>query len=298
MIEDGRGRTKIQLEREWCIEKVMGEGYSRAEAEERCKIGRTGDTHVPGVRVAHDAEDPGFMACVEWRMGEGDSREEAEKYCRENQEENKRYTGPASDSSLGIVNREATPLERCMSCRMDIYGEDEETARRTCTRMFNDPMFIHAFQQGDAWQMGAAFYRWDYDHSPFYKSFRERDRQERKSMDRHVAEIIKEIRSDTKDPDRFLPDVCLKERAERIYEERKEGKQVKAMKKARQDRSTVGSLYGKTKEQIIREGTEDTKQVGTDIYRTDTPLKRSKSKTTVGNLYGKTRKQILEENEE
>jgi len=331
MLEDRRGRTKRELESKWCVSAFMKEGLSREDAKEKCaRTGRTGDTHVSGVRFATDQksrlqksigaltsyvtrakqlgiDEDELMDCVLEMEERGLTEKEAQERCEA------KLTGrtskvPTSDSesgisellphfgksdSLGIVNRDPTPLERCMSCRMDLYGETEEQARRTCTKMFNDPMYRHVFAEGDAWKMGTALFKWEYNHSQKepYPSFRERDRQEQKSMDRHVAEIIREIQTDSKDPDYGLPGGCLKERATRIYRERQEGKQIKAARKARQEKMTVGSLYGKTKEQIIREQAGDTSQAGKDLYRMDA----ARRKGTVGNLYMKTQKQIIAE---
>jgi len=269
MIEVNRGKTKRELENEWCISSFMKAGSSREEAEEKCARNRTGDTHVSGVRFAVDSEDPDFTACVTWRMGEGDSRKEAEEYCGENQEENQQM--PASDSHLGIVNRDPTPLERCMGCRMDIYGETEEQARRTCTKMFNDPMFKHTFAEGDAQQMGAALFKWEYDHDDRWRSSRIRAAEEKTHRRIEVEKIIKEIQSDSNDPDHYLPDICLKKRAEKIFNIREGEREAKRRKRTGEGELTVGSLYGKTTAQIIKEQQGDQRD------------------------FGKTRKEILEE---
>ena len=231
MIEDGEGRTKEVLEDQWCVEYYVKEGYSQEDAKKKCAATQRDNL----------------------RLLKGDAEPE-----------------PASDG-LGIVDREVTPMERCISSRMDIYNEDVETATRTCVKMFNDPLYRHAFESGDAWQMGTALHKWSYNHDDFWEFARRRDREEKSSRNKHITEIIEEIRGDVNDPDRFLPDISLKERAERIYKMRQEGAAIKATRQVREEQLTVGSLYGKTKEQIIREQATDQRD------------------------YGKTREQILEE---
>jgi len=255
----------------------MKEGLSRKDAEEKCaRAGRTGDTHVSDIRVAHDSEDSeSLKACIAWRIKEGDTEEEAREYCESSGEK-----VPASDSSLGIVNRDPTPLERCMGCRMDIYGETEEQARRTCSKMFNDPMFKHTFTEGKPEAMGAALFKWEYDHADRWKHSRIRDAEEKTHRRIEVEKIIEEIQHDSNDPEHCLPDICLKERAEKIFNIRQGQAQAKMHARAGEDRSTVGSLYGKTKEQIIREQAGDTSQT-----------------SKVGSLYMKTREQIIAEDE-
>ena len=204
--------------------------------------------------------------CVEYYVSEGYSQGDAQKKCAETQKDNLRLLkGDAeleASDSLEIVNREATPMERCISAVMDIRGEDLDTATRTCSKMFNDPMYKHAFESGDAWKMGAAMHKWSYNHDAKWASARERDRQEQKNMKRGVAEIIEEIHRNRNDPDYYTPDVALTDRAERIYKMRQEGKAIKATRARRQERLTVGDLYGKTKQQIIAEQTADQRDYG------------------------------------
>lgn len=44
---------------------------------------------------------------------------------------------------LGITGRQATPMEKCMGNMIDVYGEDEATARETCMKLLNDPFYHH-----------------------------------------------------------------------------------------------------------------------------------------------------------
>lgn len=195
--------------------------------------------------------------------------EEYEAYMREFQAVPEEPQEVASDS-LGITGREATDLERCMSLRMDIYGEDEVTARRTCSAMFNDEYYRKVFAEGDGWKMGEALHKWDLAHSPKWTWYRELKSIEERQREKEIDKIVKEIRSDASDPMHLLSeqDSELRARAERTYRIRKAQAKRQRRRVELESKLTVGDVYGKTKEEIIREQHET----------------RGKQRLTVGDL--------------
>lgn len=69
-------------------------------------------------------------------------------------------TKDVESAHLGIKDREATPLERCMSLRMDIYGEDELTAKNTCTTMLSNPLIKKTLTVGKPQEIAEVFHAW------------------------------------------------------------------------------------------------------------------------------------------
>jgi len=222
-----------------------------------------------------------FEECVFNKMSQGISEEKAQKECEtelvENNPTGKGEPIPASDN-LGIVGREATPLERCMGCRIDIYGDDEETARKTCTKMFNDPMYKHVFTEGDNMKIVEVLHEWSLWHDPQWALWREHRSREQRYRERAIDKIIMEIQSNAQDPDRFDPAESLRKRAERIYETRKGKGEADVRREERESRLTVGDLFNKTKEQRIRD-----------------QHKPGNKRLTAGDQFGKTRAQICAE---
>jgi len=213
-------------------------------------------------------------------MEDGESEREAREKCEADLLKRKRTGEPeyvAADSSLGIVGREATPLERCMGCRIDIYGEDEETARKTCTKMFNDPMCKHAFTEGDSIKMGEVLHNWDLAHNPKWFWWREKHATKDVQREKAIDKIVEELQHSNTE-DHFLPAVSLREKAEIIYDARKEKAEADVKREEKQSRLTVGDLFNKTKEQRIRD-----------------QHKPGKKRLTAGDQFGKTRAQICAE---
>jgi hypothetical protein len=268
MIESAKGKTDSQVKFEWCVEDLMKDGLSREAAILECTKMQKSDSTKPVQRK--------YKTDVETK-----------------------------DDSLGITDREATPLERCIGCRMDVYGEDEATARMNCQKMFGEPLIKHKtgllaetiFSSGDATKIGDALTVWDQKFSmePFYVALRENRELHRKyiktfgvdswkAKDRHglnydIEQRMQQIRyRKGVGVEKFIPFEAWKIAHEEIHGEFK--KRMNTMHN--QNRLTVGDTHGKTTNQILKEQA----QTG------------SRKRLTVGSLYGKTRKQILEEQKE
>lgn len=109
------------------------------------------------VRYHFAGEEAAFENCVSERLEAYPemTHEEAEALCKAE------MTSSRAGASLGIRDRDATPLERCMSLRMDIYGEDETVAKETCKTLLTSPLIKKTIIAGKPRDIAMVFHEWD-----------------------------------------------------------------------------------------------------------------------------------------
>ena len=267
---------------EWCIEARMKAGENREDAQTYCRNAQVveGESSVvfsQGTNVKQSIkalssivdrcqkigiDENECMECILKRMDQGLNEEQARELCEKQLLKGDRsfVNEPARGSdSLSIKNREATPLERCISARMDVEGEDLETATKTCIKMLNDPMFRHIFTDGDAWKIGEALHDWSLEHDAKWAWCRENRDVERKAVDAEVERLRKESLKN-----QYSSDDELKPIAERNIAVKKERFQRQLRGENRDaEVFTVGDLSdSKVREKLIAEDNKGQRDYG------------------------------------
>lgn len=177
---------------------------------------------------------------------------------------------PAALDGLGIVDREATEYQRCVSLRMDVLGENEVVARTSCDHLMADPMFQHLWKEEIKRNK-----KWDTIATEISNRW-VNDREMRSRRDIGV-ECVRE----------YLPNLdVFSELGERVYITKKmygihqdqarkfvEDEMMREYKLAdvnvpKAPGESVGNLYGKSREQRIKENTtsKDTRLTVGSLY--------------------------------
>lgn len=205
-----------------------------------------------------------MATCVESKMSEeGLTREEAKEVC------DRQFAEEIPASAEDVQPEDVyTALDSCMAIR-ELGGETKEVARRHCLSMFSNDSIKQAFEDEASPEIiGRMLSDWNFAHLPKYKWWRDskatRERAHEESVKAEMDRLVKErghLNYPLGDLDRGL---------------RREAEQELAIKRAKirksrdhSSRMTVGSTFGKTKEQIIKEDS----------------VSPQTSHTTVGSLY-------------
>jgi len=209
-------------------------------------------------------EDIEIEQCISEKVDQGLSYAEAVKECREQSEKNQM---PATDVEPEEIY---SGLDMCVDVRC-LGGESKSEARSWCLRMFKDDNIKAAFENdADPEIIAELVHNWECEYHPKGKWFRDyRDREERQH-EAAVKKRMEELKNDSTFHYQIESD--LREAAEH-----KLGIENYQRAHDYSKRSTIGDVYGKTREQIISEDTGH----------------KPKRRLTVGDLYGKSRKQIL-----
>jgi len=146
---------------------------------------------------------------------------------------------------------EATPLERCVGLRQDIYGEDFETAYNTCKLMFEKPLVKQTFILNDVDGMSEAFVEWEKLHGPGWEWFRKDRDMKKYQHDRAVDDKIEQWKITGKGP-RYAKDYFTDTELRKLAEQALADEKYKR-DHDHSDKLTVGNLHGKRREELLRE---------------------------------------------
>jgi hypothetical protein len=160
-------------------------------------------------------------------------------------------------------------MQRCISERMNINGETQEQAAELCKRILSDPTFKHVYEEQLNQQK-------EYDTCLRLESFGKSKEEAREiCMQRHLKGDMSKRFNDRVSILQGLHGIS-KVDAERFVANDFELKGWLPDEREIQPATSVGCLYGKTKQQIIKENSATL----------DDP------RATVGNLYGKSKEEI------
>jgi hypothetical protein len=271
---------------------------------------------LSGQRFATD-----FDKCVEVRVAEGDTLGEAKIFCEPLRDVLCDGCGEVMrkimmDSKGGVTHycdacgavddqADVTPLERCVAARMASHGETEDQATQECEAWMEGRRIRGITSDVDVEHL----LRESEKQYNFYRVVLKTDDpkviSDAMTEDRKFKCYVQEALDHVTKYGKLTRKQAMDLAAKRIAREKARDKAETAPKRVR---LTVGSTYGKTKEQIIKEDQEhmeggreqwDKRRKKIRYMEPERIVNRPPGgRPTVGSLYMKTRDQILREQRE
>lgn len=215
------------------------------------------------IKLAQGEESVNAMSrCIQWQMRE--EGVEDEQSARENCE--LLFKDPQArerwEDKIEQDNMLQTQMEICIRSRVELYKESQETAKTNCTLILNDDLYRH-FPVGLIPPLDIE----DLSHGQIVTGGSVPEIEEKKNIMTCFYHQVEVEKMEPEEAMRFCSGRArgeLSEEREKMYQQ------------------TVGDVYGKTKEQILKEQAAEKEQDG----------------FTVGNLFGQSREERLKKQRE